>query len=253
MDTLMAPPSGIPTNYPPGTVFSPWAGGTHAGSPLALGRNGPIGYETYVQTGPSILVGNSTWTDSAKSGWMVGGGYKTLFFNTSHDAAWFIDLGVSYTRNDGDRFDKPPLLVTSSELKFGNVGDNSLTALGIRGISRTSFNFAIGRDWWLNGPGAVNGDESHNNWRFGTDVGGRWGSASIDFAPTSDPEGYSRRRSTLHGAYIGGYLGWERPFGNFTAFANFRTEWSYTWTDLIPPNNSDFIDVNIMMTFGIRF
>ena len=53
--------------------------------------------------------------------------------------------------------------------------------------------------------------------------------------------------------YVVTGLNWEKPFGNATLFAGLRAEWSYNWMNLLAPNNSDIIDVNLLMNFGVRF
>jgi len=57
----------------------------------------------------------------------------------------------------------------------------------------------------------------------------------------------------FNGVYVGTGLNWEKPFGNATLFAGLRAEWSYNWMNLLAPNNSDIIDVNLLMNFGVRF
>jgi len=249
IDMLTTPATGLPMQgqYPPGTVYSPYSRNAN----LPMGGNGPVNYETYIRTGPSILAGNNTWTDTAKSGWYSGAGFRTLLFNSASDAAWVIDLGVSYTRNDG-RGVNSPLDIQSNQLKGSSVDDTSFTALGIRGLSRTTFNFALGRDWFLNGPGSV-GQEPFGNWRAGADIGGRYGTASVDFEPVNEPGGYRRLQDVVHGVFIGSHLNWERSFGNFNFFAGVRGEWGYTWTNLLPTNAADIIDVNLLMSLGFRF
>jgi hypothetical protein len=241
--TLAAPATGLPTQT--GYAIPEGFEGPYGG-----GISGPITYETYIRTGPSILAGNGTWTNRAKSGWNTGAGFKTLLFNPTNDAAWVLDLGVSYTRNNGQRDN--PVLVDSTQLRGADLDNPFLDNLRIKGLSRTTFNYSIGRDWWLNGPGTVP-NEFAGNLRFGADVGGRWGTASVDFEPVNEPGGYRRIQRVVHGLFIGSHLNWERSMGNFIFFAGLRGEFSYTWMNILPPNNSDIMDVNILMNFGFRF
>ena len=78
-------------------------------------------------------------------------------------------------------------------------------------------------------------------------------SASVGFEPQTDPEGYRRRQGVYHGVYLGTHLDWERNFGGWIFFAGIRAEYSYNWTNLIPPQDGNIQDINIMMTFGVRF
>ena len=86
-----------------------------------------------------------------------------------------------------------------------------------------------------------------------TDVGGRYGTSSVGFQPANEPDGSRRRQAIFHGVYVGTGLNWEKPFGATTLFAGVRAEWSYNWLNLLPPNNSDISDVNLLMNFGVRF
>jgi hypothetical protein len=257
-EAMPSQPYAFPYQAQPGAAEMPWCGSSPAGGGNSVGgcngpvgANGPITYEIYLRTGPNLLAGAGAFNGTLDNGWTVQGGGRTLFFNTERDAAWVIDLGLGYTRNTGFGLSSP-VFVSPSSLKFGSVGDNTPQAFGIRFLNRSSFNYGIGRDWFLNGPGAL-GEEHFGNWRFGTDVGGRYGSASIGFDPASDPGGSRRRQGIFHGVYLGTGLNWEKPFGGTMLFAGVRAEWGYTWTNLLPPNDSNISDVNLLMTFGIRF
>ncbi len=246
-----APSTGLASQPIPGAVYSPWCGDRPAGSD-GVGGNGSVTYENYLRTGPSIL-GEAGGFNGAlqRTGWVVQTGARTLFFNPTSDAAWTLDLGLGYTFNRGNRLANP-INVSANSLKGSNPSNNFTLPLGIRSMNRTSLNFGLGRDWFLNGPGNV-GQAPESNWRFGTDVGGRWGTASVGFEPQTDPEGYRRRQGVYHGVYLGTHLDWERNFGGWIFFAGIRAEYSYNWTNLIPPQDGNIQDINIMMTFGVRF
>lgn len=251
-EAMPSQPYAFPYQAQPGVVEAPWVGGNRIGGCNGpVGANGPVSYELYIRTGPNLLAGANAFSGAIANGWTVQGGGRSLFFNTPQDAAWVIDLGLGYTRNEGNRLDAP-VLVAPSALKFGNVNDNTPIPLGIRFLNRTSFNFGLGRDWFLNGPSAT-GEETFGNWRFGTDVGGRWGTASVGFEPAGDPGGSRRRQNVFHGVYVGTGLNWEKPFGGAVLFAGFRAEWGYIWTNLLPPNSADISDVNLLGQIGVRY
>jgi len=252
-EAMPSQPYAFPYQAQPGVAEMPWCGASHAGGGCngPVGANGPIAYELYIRTGPNILAGANAFSKAINNGWTVQGGGRTLFFNNERDAAWVLDLGLGYTRNDGNGLDAP-VNVAPSSLKFGAVGNDAPQPFGVRFLNRTSLNYGIGRDWWLNGPGSV-GEETFGNWRFGTDVGGRYGTASVGLEPASEPGGSHRRQAIFNGVYVGTGLTWEKPFGNATLFGGLRAEWSYNWMNLLPPNNSDISDVNILMNFGVRF
>ena len=245
MDTLTVP------GAPPGAVCSPWCGDTPAGGCCGpVGGHGTATYEGYLRTGVSLIGSGGEPTQILKTfGWNVTGGARTLLFNPAGDTAWAIDLGVGFTRHEGTN--RPSeILVSSLKGGFGDAPDT--LAVNTIALERASFNFAIGRDYFLNGPGVV-GQQGYGNVRFGWDVGGRWGSASLLLRPEDEPGGYRHRQSVYHGLALGAHLSWERPMGAWTLFAGGRAEWVYNWTNVIPPQDGDFREVNLLMMFGVRF
>jgi len=259
VDTLVGsgpnPMANVPMvpNPVPGAVYSPWCGDNPAGGCCGpLGANGPVTYETYFRTGPSLISGGGPMATIMKTfGWNIQAGARSLLFNPSGDAAWVLDLGLGYTNNRG-RGAESPIDILSNSVKFGGVTPGTFTA-GATEMRRTSFNFGVGRDYFLNGPGVVGVAPEYGNFRLGWDVGGRWGTASIDFEPFGDPDGNRRRQNVYHGVYAGGQATWEKPCGGWTFYMGGRVEWGYYWTNLIPPNDGDFRDVNLLFMLGVRF
>lgn len=271
-DVLAAPYGGVPGGAPmlpgivPGAVYSPWCGPNAAGT--VVGGNGVVTYEGYLRTGPSFDIGGGELSAVLRHGWMTAGGGRTLFFNSTNDAAWVLDLGVSFTRNLGRGLDRTTL-VEARELRGGGAefdpndpNPNQVAVqppaglnipLGIRAIRRTSLNFGIGRDWWLYGTGHVSETPGFGNWRTGFDIGGRWGTSSIDFEPLDEPGGVRHRQAVYHGVYVGSTLNWERQFGAVILQAGIRAEWGYDWLNLIPPQSSDLQNFNALMVFGLRY
>lgn len=245
---LTAPP-GTSTTYPPGTVHSPACGpdGQCCGP---VGANGPLTYELYFRTGPSLVIGGSEFSGRLNTGWQVGGGARTLFFNTSRDAAWVLDTGISYTYNRGRQERGGPLNVHTPPINVGAA--DGITPNLVRGLHRTSFNFALGRDWWMNGPGSVESETKWNS-RWGVDVGGRWGTSHVDLVPTADLGNYLRKRSVFHSVVLGTHAGWERPMGNWILFAGVRGEFEYTFLNVVPPNGSDIVGLNLLFQTGVRY
>lgn len=248
--TVLTAPPGTTTTYPPGTVHSPACGpdGQCCGP---LGANGPLTYELYFRTGPSLVIGGSEFSGRLNTGWQVGGGSRTLFFNTTRDAAWVLDTGVSYTYNRGRQERGGPLNVHTPPLNPATSPDGIHPHI-VRGLHRTSFNFALGRDWWLSGPGVV-GSESASNRRWGADVGGRWGTSHVDLVPTANLGNYLRKRSIFHSVVLGTHGDWERPMGNWILFAGVRGEFEYTMLNVVPPNGSDIVGLNFLFQAGFRY
>lgn len=252
VDTLTTP---VAQPGLPGAVYSPWCGDAPVGwCGGPLGANGAVSYEGYVRTGPSIVAGGGALSDILKTGWNVQVGSRTLFFNVPGDAAWVLDLGLGYTRNRGPRLERTTsaFLLPDPDPQTGELGPDVLATVGVRALRRSSLNFAVGRDYFLYGPGVV-GQEGYGNVRLGWDVGGRWGTTSIDLEPADDPGGYRRRHDIYHGLFLGTQFNWEKPVGAWTFLVGTRLEWSYYWMNILPPQQGDFRDVNILMMFGIRF
>jgi hypothetical protein len=252
-DTLTGAPLPMVPDAVPGAVYSPWCGDTPAGGCCGpVGANGPVGFDLFFRTGPSLISGGGEFARTLKTfGWNVQGGGRTLFFNPAGDSAWALDLGVGYTNIEGRSLSRP-VDVLSNAVKFGGPGGQPTFAAGVRELRRTSFNFGVGRDHFLNGPGWV-GADCVSNFRLGWDVGGRWGTASVDYEPFLEPGGYRRLHDIFHGVYLAGQGTWEQPMGAWTFYLGGRVEWGYYWTNLIPPNDGDFRDVNLLLLAGVRF
>ena len=254
MDTLTGVSVPPVPNAIPGAVYSPWCGDNPAGGCYGpVGANGPVTYEGYLRTGVSLLTGGGEMTAVAKTfGWNVQGGSRTLFFNPAGDAAWVLDLGIGFTGNAG-RGASRPIDIEVGAVRFGGGLNRTTFEAGLRELRRTSLNFGIGRDFFLNGPGAVGCDQGYSNFRLGWDVGGRWGTASVGFEPFGDPGGYRRRQDVFHAVYGAGQGTWEQPMGGWTFYLGGRIEYGYYWTNLIPPNDGDFREVNLLLLTGVRF
>src|SRR5262249_48141453 len=94
-----------------------------------IGANGPINTELYIRTGPCLPVGGGIFGHTLKTGWMIDGGGRSLFFNPQLDAAWTIDLGVSNIYNQGQHADIKIPIPTSP---------TATTPASIRNLNRTT-------------------------------------------------------------------------------------------------------------------
>lgn len=248
--SVLTTPAGAPAVVAgPGTVYSPACGpdGTCCGP---FGANGPLTYELYARTGPSLVVGGSELSSRLNTGWQVGGGSNTLFFNTSRDAAWVLGTGLSYTYNRGRQERGGPLLVHTPPSAQGLP--DGITPQLVRGLHRTTFDYSVGRDWWFRGPGSV-GMECAPNTRFGTFVGGRYGTTHADLFSAADASFYLRKHSVLHSFLMGVHGNWERPMGDWIFFAGMRAEFEYAFLNVVPPQGSDVVSVNLLFTMGVRW
>jgi hypothetical protein len=252
---LLPPPVADGPGLPPGSYPSPWfTDGPGCCGPL--GRNGRIGYEIYAYTGPAWSLGEGRFARQLETGWMVGGGGASLFFNTEHDAAWVVDLGLSYQYNRGTIDHFQDIFLRRAPLQIGNTviqQPDVLAPTAIRGLHRTNFNFGLGRDWWFWGPGST-GLANGWNLRLGALLGGRWGTAHVDMIPQNPALGdYSRRQGVTHGIFVAPHATVEVPLGTTILFGGLRVEYGYDWMNLIPPQQGNLHNINLLMTAGLRF
>src|SRR5262249_4644434 len=114
----------------------------------------------------------------------------------------------------------------------------------LRDLNRTFGNLALGREWYLTGPM----DSCGLRWRFGCDVTGRFGTAKARF------DEIRHITDTIYGLGLALHTDIEKQCGCCTWFAGFRTEWDYTWSDILQQqNDSNIQDVNFLITLGVRF
>ncbi|HZU34820.1 MAG TPA: hypothetical protein VFA18_02865 [Gemmataceae bacterium] len=223
-----------PSDTTPGRL-SDWITYTRPDCCGPVGGNGPITYDLYLRTGPVLPFGSSLLARSVEPGWEVDGGGRSLFYNTAGDAAWLVDIGVSYMYNHSG----------SQDLTFQFSGEPTHVAT----LHRTWVNVGLGYEWYLQGcrtsPGL--------RWKLGVDAGGRWGMIRLD--TFGDVTGqYFRLSDTIGAAYIGLHTDLEIPCGCCTFEVGFRAEYDYTWSDILPGQpQSDVQDENLLLTAGVRF
>jgi hypothetical protein len=211
-----------------------------------IGGNGPITYELFARSGPVFTHGDGILGKllDHEAGWNVEAGGRTLFFNPGMDAAWTVDLSLDYMYNHSRPDPKVPLVIAVPP-QAGNFNPPFILPSTLQNVHRTMANFGGGREWWLNSPANANGFK----WRAGFDAGGRLGTAKANFVEVQ------HRTDTIYGAFTALHADVEKSCGCCCTFmAGFRAEWDFTWMDVLKdPNNSNVQDVNLMVTFGVRF
>jgi hypothetical protein len=244
------PPNGAPIGAPAG--LSSWITGTRANCCGPVGGDGPICSEIFFRTGPSFNLGQTSILNNViHTGWMIEGGYRSLFFTPERLNAWTIEFGVSNIVNQG---------------KFNNIGGIPLTVLvpgptgpngqatgvpiafgkdvpgvTIRSLNRTAANLGGGHEWYFNEP-SCNGV----TWRAGFDVGGRWGSENALLNELR------HRSKVFEGVWVAIHSDVEVPLGCCSLIAGLRLEWDYTWSELLQAN-TDLSGINLLMNFGVRY
>jgi hypothetical protein len=222
------------------------------------GESPPIAAEVYFQTGASIPI--NSWFNHAdalgrdmRSGFVVQGGVRTLFFNDPATRAWVIDASISHVSNGQDPTVRYPLrvldftgntdpLTGQPEVKRIQFGTPTRPGLEIRDTERTFVNLGLGQDYYA----WTSADAPGRHWRFGWDSGGRYGTLSQEYNLIK------HRTDVCAGFFVGLHSELEAStrWGIFTA--GVRTEWSYTWTDILQ-HSSDIQEINVMMTVGLRY
>jgi hypothetical protein len=203
--------------------------------------------------GPSFPITGGGFIGRLNTGWEAGGGIRTLFFNVPGDAAWVLNLGVSFTYNRGDQLNNP-LQVFARQPSTNGVpqGPDQLVVSGIRNLDRTNLNISAGRDWFTSGPGYL-GTSSQVVWRYGADIGFRWGRAHVDLVPEVDTANFFRRSGITDSIFFGGHVDREVNYGGWIFFTGVRAEYDYTWTNVIPDQNGDIVSLNFLLYAGVRY
>lgn len=197
---------------------------------------GPIRSELYVRSGPTVPLASGYFGSALDTGWEIQGGGRSLFFNPAEDKAWVVDLSLGYMYNNSGRPD----------LTFPLQG-NVANPVSTQALNRTFVSFGLGREWYLVTP--LDGW----GWRVGSDVGGRYGSASLDLNNPLALSSYSRLNDHLTAVYLALHSDLEYPCGCCTFVGGFRAEWDYTFLDFVEGQNSDLQSVNLLINLGIRF
>jgi hypothetical protein len=216
-------PSQVPAvqaGLPAGSVPDPWITYDRPGCCGPLGSDGPIGYEGYVRTGVSIPAGNNVLQESLNAGWQTSAGARSLFFPAT------------------------------TSLQFAPV------PVTIRAYERTALHMAAGWEWYLGNPAYCPGW----HFRFGSDVGGKWGSSRLELNDVTVPDSIQYRH--LYDVYGTVYLALhndiEIPIGPCaTVIAGWRAEWNNNWSDILhnadPHQTSNLQDINLLLNFGVRY
>jgi len=118
-------------------------------------------------------------------------------------------------------------------------------------LHRTAVGLGVGRDWFLARPGFLL-DTWDANFRFGFDVGGRWGAGHVDFSTPFEPGGYRRHYDVFGQAYVGLMATMEVPVGGYQLIFGARVEGARTFNDLLE-KDSNFDDITSMLMFGVRY
>lgn len=238
------PEETVPPLQNPSPGLSRWLVYQNPGCCGNVGCDGPIFAELYMLTGVEIPAEGKIFGHVLETGWVVQGGGRSLFFNSTMDRDWNIDLSVSNILNHGQHSDiKAPISLPTMPVSAGNI-TFATQNVSVRQLNRTYVNAALGRDWYFRGPP----DALVRTWRFGLDAGGRLGSERLELNEST------HLTDVIGGVFVGLNADVQIPCGGCCIFlAGMRVEWGYTWSDVLKPNLSDIQDVNFLFTAGVRF
>jgi len=232
-----AVPPAEPPPRPPG-VLSPWITYQRECCEGLPGKITPLFTELYVNAGPTFPIGGTNLSAELKTGWSFTGGARALFFNAPMTSAWAIDLHVMTTSEGAANPPSARFPVTIFER-----GTRSDFNASVHTLNRTSFGVGLGREWYLRRPATMDG----LNWRFGIDVGARYGSERVAFNETG------HLTDVVGSAYTSAHSDVECClWGHCMFHAGLRLEWSYTWSDVLQ-RTSDSQDISLLFTIGIRY
>jgi hypothetical protein len=241
-------PAPVPSEPPGSLVPSDWIlyrkSETCCGP---IGCDGPLKTEFFLRAGWSFPIGTGIYGDTLTTGWAIEGGARLLFFNPTRDGAWSLGLSGSNIWNQGKNPNvRIPLSIllpnAQGVVERVELGKGNLPGVTVRDLNRTFVNVIVGKDWFLSGP--VN--NCTWNWRVGLDAGGRYGSASAQFHEIR------ARTDVIGGIFVGGHTDLDIPCGCCVFNAGLRTEWSYTWSDILQ-QSSDVEEINLLFTVGVRY
>ena len=71
--------------------------------------------------------------------------------------------------------------------------------------------------------------------------------------PVGNTDSYVRKSHAANSVRIGAHYNAEIPMGSWILFTGARTEWAYTWSDIVAPTKSNIQDLRLLFTVGARF
>ena len=217
---------------------------------------GPMGYELFIRSGFAFPVGDSIFDRFLHTGWDIEGGARLYLFNPPSTAAWVGTMSISniFARTGDENqtviLDNVVVHVpnaTPGGIQVGATKTIPQFPVTVSSLNMTFVNLGFGRERWLHGS-ADPGQQRCWNWRAGWDVGGRWGSAKVNF------DQIQHHTDIVGGMYAALHSDVEWPFRCGIGVAGVRLEYNYIWTSLLQDqNNGNFSSLNYLLQLGVRF
>ncbi len=214
----------------------------------------PMRSELFLRAGPSWTIGSSLWDNAMDSGWKIEGGGRLLFFNQEQTRAWTVEAGISSAVSQAA--DSPPNIQLNVPIVIGQAQLVVPRTVNVKRHSRRAVHLSLGYQWYLIGSakcgcesGGCNGSWwSPSTWRFGFDVGGRWGTSKTEFFQIQHLDDV-----------IGGFLAAvhtdvEFECGCCIFFVGLRAEYNIIFTNVLQSqNDADIETFNVLVSTGLRF
>ena len=226
-----------------GTGLSSWITYDRGNCCTGVGNGVPITTEFFTRIGPAFPVGGEFFGRTLSTGWMIEGGVRAMFFNNEWSKAWAIELGVSNTYNENQS--------ANTQVFIGNTFNNGGKPLGVvtvRALNRTYANLLFGREWYVPGPTLLGLDMSHVRFRFGADVGGRYGSEELKLV-----ESMNHHTDVTEGFVTAVHGDAELPLGRWTLIGGIRTEYAYSFSNIIAEHHGSIQDISLLFNVGVRY
>ncbi len=225
-----------------GTGLSSWITYDRGNCCTGLGNGVPIMTEFFTRVGPSFPVGGEFFGRTLSTGWMIEGGVRAMLFNHEWTKAWTVELGVTNTYNENQ---------TSTKVFIGNTFNNGGRPLGpvtVRALNRTYASLLLGREWYFGVPANVGTDWSALRFRVGGDVGGRYGSEEIKIVET-----LNHHTDVTEGFVLALHTDAELPLGRWALIAGIRTEYAYSFSNIIATHHGSIQDISLLFNVGVRY
>lgn len=253
MQEILPPPPATPPAAPAGSfpMLSSWLRYSRPDCCCPVGGDGPIQTELFLRTGPSLVIGGGILNRALETGWEIGGGGRSLFFNPDMSAAWTLEANVVYFYNQANAGNIIPIVDQPNPQPTppGSAPPNVVaTPHHLRELHRTNVNVNVGREWFY----TYQSGDWKLGWRYGLDAGGSLGTVRADFQMMALRP---HRTGILYGETVALHTDLEIPRGCCTTVAGFRLEYEH---DSMPrvvqrQNNGNLSSLNFLLNLGVRY
>jgi len=212
-----------------------------------VGKHGPIYSEIFTRHGVSFPLGGNYLGRALQPGYTLQGGGRTLFFDPPMHKATVVELGIASVWWDVAKERAIPVNDVSIPGPSPFDTPIPLPFITPSSMNQTWVHASLGHEiYLLGGP-----SDSHNCeplWRYGYDLGGRWGSAKAIYKEIQ------HGKDVVGGLFLALHSDYEVPYKSCLLSVGLRGEAAYIWSDIFQrQNNADVFTINLMVNAGVRF